>query len=287
MEQCDTMERERITITIKHELLGQVDRLIDGTKVRNRSHAIESLVTKALGSQLGTAVILAGGEGVKMRPFTYEMPKPMIPVNDRPILEHLIERLKDHNIRRIILLTGYLGDKIQAHFGDGAKFGVQITYVHETKPLGTAGALVAAKQHLGTQPFFVFHGDVLADINLTDVAEFHQQYGRLATMSLTSVRDPEAYGAVRLSGTKIVKFEEKPDAAASVSRLINAGIYVLDPAVLDLVLQTQSTPTYLETDVFPQLVNQEQLTGYNFEGAWFDISTPTIYERALKEWEPA
>ena len=161
------MDRERVTITIRRDLLAQVDKLIDGTKVRNRSHAIETLVTRSLGSHLTTAVILAGGVGVKMRPFTYEMPKPMIPLNDRPILAHIIEQLREHGIHSILLLTGYLGEKIQSYFGDGSAYGVHITYLHEDQPLGTAGALRSIKPHVAAQPFFVIHGDVLADVNFT------------------------------------------------------------------------------------------------------------------------
>lgn len=279
------MERERVTITIRRDLLNQVDKLIDGTKVRNRSHAIESLVTKSLGSHLGTALVLAGGKGVKMRPFTYEMPKSMIPINDRPILAHIIERLREHNIRNVVLLTGYLGEKIQAHFGDGSAYGVQITYVHETKALGTAGALQAARSHVGGQAFYVLHGDVLADINFSEFAEFHEAQGRAATMALTSVENPTAYGAVRLSGTRIVEFEEKPTNDPSVSRLINAGMYVLNPSVLDRIPGVKGgKPIFLEEDVFPELVTQGELTGYLFDGTWFDISTPAEYERALKAW---
>lgn len=279
------MERERITITIRKDILRQVDAQIDGTKLRNRSHAIESFVSKGLGSQLGTAFVLAGGKGLKMRPFTYEMPKSMIPVNGRPILEHILEQLRSHNIRSIVLLTGYLGQKIQDHFGDGSKFGVHIQYLHEEQPLGTAGALHAASQFINQQPFFLLHGDVLADINLTELAEFHEQHHRLATMALTSVSDPRAYGSVRLSGTKVVSFDEKPSDDPGVSRLVNAGVYVLDPGVLSLIPNRTNKPVFLEDGVFPALVERGQLTGYLFQGTWFDISTPETYERALKEWK--
>ncbi|MBI4032083.1 nucleotidyltransferase family protein [Candidatus Berkelbacteria bacterium] len=277
------MERERVTITIRRDLLSRVDHTIDGVRIRNRSHAIESLLTRSLGSELGTAVILAGGEGLQMRPFTYELPKSLIPIKNRPILEHIIAQLREHGIRRIILLIDYLGQKIEAHFGDGSRFGVEITYLRDTKPRGTGGALRAVAPLVGEQPFFVLHGDVLTQINLSEMAKFHESQHRRATMALTSVADPSAYGAVRVSGTSIVDFLEKPQTDPGVSRLINAGIYVLDPAVLSLI--PAKGTSYLEQDVFPKLVAQQELTGYVFEGLWFDISTPEVYERALKSWK--
>lgn len=279
------MDRERITITIRRDLLRQVDTTIDHVKVRNRSHAIEALVSRGLGAQLTTAVVLAGGKGLKMRPFTYELPKSMIPVHDQPILEHILELLRSHSVRHVILLTDYLGQKIEQHFGDGKRFGVQITHVRSEDSKGTAGALLAAAQMLTKlgQPFYLLHGDVLAELNLSEMAEFHNAQGRKATMALTSVADPSAYGAVKLSGTAVVDFHEKPLADPAVSRLINAGVYILDPSLLSLLPRDKQV-SYLEEDLFPQLIAERQLTGYLFEGKWFDISTPETYERALKEW---
>ncbi len=279
------MERERITITIRQDLLRQVDSTIDHVRVRNRSHAIEALVSRSLGAQLSTAVVLAGGKGLKMRPFTYELPKSMIPVHDQPILEHILELLRSHNVRHAILLTDYLGQKIEQHFGDGKKFGIQITYVRSKDSQGTAGALLSAQALLTQlgQPFYLLHGDVLAELNLSEMAEFHNAQGRKATMALTSVADPSAYGAVKLSGTAVVDFHEKPLTGPAVSRLINAGVYILEPSLLTL-LPASKKVAYLEEDLFPPLIDQRQLTGYLFEGKWFDISTPETYERALKEW---
>lgn len=276
------MERERVTITIRRDLLARVDHTIDGVRIRNRSHAIESLLTRSLGSELGTAVILAGGQGLNMRPFTYELPKSLIPVKDRPILEHIIEQLREHGIRRIILLIDYLGQKIETHFGDGRRFGVEIHYQRDASPQGTGGAFRSLTELVGDQPFFVLHGDVLAKINLSEMAKFHESQGRRATMALTSVADPSAYGAVRVSGTEVVEFTEKPESNSGTSRLINAGVYVFDPSVLSLIPSVGTS--YLEQDVFPKLIEARGLTGYVFEGQWFDISTPEVYEQALKAW---
>lgn len=122
------MKRTRLTITIDGRVINLLDKQIDGARLRNRSHAIEYLLLKALTPRPKKAIILAGGKGVKMRPFTYEMPKVLLPIHNRPILEHTIELLRKHDVRDIIISTGHLGEKIVNYFGDGAKFGVRIAY---------------------------------------------------------------------------------------------------------------------------------------------------------------
>lgn len=276
------MQRERLTITLRRDLISQIDRKIDLVRIRNRSHAIEYLLSKSLGGKISQAFILAGGHGLKMRPFTYEMPKSMIPIHNRPLLEHTIELLRNNNIRDIYIAIDYLGGKIKEYFGDGAKFGVKITYVESKKPLGTAGALLDAKKHLNHSPFLLIHGDVIADIDLTDMIDFFEEEKGIATMALTSVEDPSSYGAVRLRGSRIVEFSEKPKSEARTSRLINAGIYIMNPNIFSYIPQ-KKTPS-LEQDVFPKIVSEGKMIGYHFAGSWFDISTPKSYERAIREW---
>lgn len=277
-----TAERERLTITLRHDLLRRVDDLIDGARIRNRSHAIEYLLSNSLPPVVRKAFVLAGGAGVKMRPLTYELPKPMIPVNGRPILEHIVDLLRENNIREIIVLAGPLTDKIRSYFGDGSKFGVKISYVEESKRSGTAGPLLKAKNLIDDHPFVMIHGDVLADINLRDMIEFHQHCSKLATMAVTSVDSPSEWGVIGLQGEKIVSFTEKPHRPG-ISHNINAGIYIMNPEILDYI--PDKAFSMLEQDVFPQLAKEGKLCGYAFEGVWFDIATPKIYEQALKEWK--
>ena len=125
------MDRDRLTITLRKDILEKLDNLIDGVTLRNRSHAIESILERSLMPQVTQAVILAGGVGVNMRPFTYEIPKALIPVHGKPLVEYLIEELRDAGIRTIVMATGHLGDKIIDHFGNGSKFGVTIQYSQE------------------------------------------------------------------------------------------------------------------------------------------------------------
>lgn len=274
------MDRERLTITLGKSILSQIDNLIDGTRIRNRSHAIEYLITQGLSPKVDQVVILAGGRGLKMRPFTYEMPKGLFPVGGKPILDHLIELLRSFEIRNIILSIGYLGEKIKDHFGDGKKFGVKITYVTEDKPAGTAGALRLAKKHLASSPFLVVHGDILIDINLQDLIVFHKEQGTVGTIALTSVVDPSSFGEVALHGAKITNFIEKPKKGKQISQLINSGLYLLEDDIFDYIPEKKS----LLENIFPRLAKRRQLAGFIFEGRWADIGTPASYEKAIKLW---
>ncbi len=275
------MDRERLTITLKKSLLTKVDGFIDGTKIRNRSHAIEYLVTQSLSPRVNQAVILVGGKGLNMRPFTFEMPKGLFPVGGRPILEHIVERLKKYEIRDIIFSIGHLGEKIREHFGDGKKFDVKITYVDESKEAGTGGALVLAKKYLKSESFLVIHGDILIDINLADLVAFHKEQGTVGTIALTSVVDPSSFGEVILHGALIKQFIEKPEKGRQTSQLINSGLYVFDREIFDYLPKTGSC---LLEDIFSKLAQNRQLSGFLFAGRWVDIGTPQSYEKAIKEW---
>ena len=275
------VNRERLTITLRKDLLTELDNRVDGIKVRNRSHAIEVLLSKVLESgKVKKAIILAGGKGTRMRPLTYEMPKPMIPLKGKPLIQHIIELCRKYEIREIILSIGYMGDKIRDHFGDGGHLGVDIKYVEEKEEMGTAGPLLLAKQHLNG-PFLMFNGDVLSNIDLTDFIGFHSEQNALATIALTQVEDTSSFGVARLKGHRIVGFIEKPKGGED-SKLINAGVYILQPEVLGYIPKGKSM---LERDVFPKLAEEGKLFGYPFDGQWFDTGTPEAYERAIKNWK--
>lgn len=275
------MDRERLTITLKKSILSGIDSFIDGTKIRNRSHAIEYLITQSLTPKVVQAVILAGGRGLKMRPFTFEMPKALFPVGGKPVLEHIIERLRQFEVRDIIFTIGHLGERIKDHFGDGKKFGVSITYIVEDKPAGTAGALRLARKYLKPNTFLVAHCDILIDINLQDLIVFHKDQDTVATIALTSVVDPSSFGEVVLHGAKITKFIEKPKRGKQTSQLINCGLYLFENEIFQHIPKGKAS---LLEDIFPRLAKRKQLAGFIFEGRWADIGTPTSYERAIKEW---
>ncbi|MDD5039595.1 MAG: NDP-sugar synthase [Patescibacteria group bacterium] len=277
------MDRKRLTITLKKDLLPLVDEVIDGARIRNRSHAIEYLLGQALGPRVKRALILAGGRGIKMRPFTYEIPKTLIPVHGKPILEYSIELLRDAGLRDILIHIGHLGDKIVAHFGDGKRFGVKITYLREEYEHGTAAPIRQAKKLLDKEPFIMMYGDTLIDINIRDMIEFHLMHGAPATMAITSSPKPYEFGVAKLRGSKVVGFREKPQRTPRISHFINAGLFIFNPSVLALI--PPRGRSMLEQDVLPRLADQGQLYAYPFEGQWFDVSTPEIYEEVLKEWK--
>ncbi|MBI5347295.1 MAG: NTP transferase domain-containing protein [Candidatus Aenigmarchaeota archaeon] len=274
------MEKERVTITIEKKMLEKIDAMIDGHKIRNRSHAIEDALAKVLAKKaISTAFILAGGPGTRLRPITYEIPKALIPIHDRPMLEHQIDMLKKYDIRNIILAVGHKADKIKEYFGNGSKFGVKITYIVENKPMGTGGSLRSAKNHLNDS-FVLLYVDTLMDPDIHSIARFHKEYGGMGTMLLVPTNEPEAAGAVLMEGNKITNFTEKPKHRKSA--LINAGLSIFEPSILDFVPEGVCS---LEVDVFPLLASRGMLFGYPFNGPIYDIATPRGYERALKEWK--
>lgn len=273
--------KERITITLDDKLIKQIDKRINGTIIKNRSQQIELLLRKALGIDIpDKAVILVGGKGTRLRPLTYKLPKVLLEVKGKSVIEHLFDLLKKYGIRDIILCVGYMKEKIKEYLGDGSKFGVNITYVEEEKPLGTAGPLKLAKQYLNSS-FIVSNGDELKDINIPRMYRLHKRKNALATVALTTVSDPSHYGVAKVDGSRILDFIEKPKLEAP-SNLINAGFYILEPEVIDLIPDGFSM---LEKDVFPQLARKGRLRGFPFHGQWFDIGNLEKYEKAKQKWE--
>ena len=274
--------KERVTLTLDKNILREVDSKVDGFTVKNRSHAVELMILKALKAHVPKkAVILAGGQGTRLRPITYELPKALIPVHNKTLTEHLFDLFKKYDIRDIILAVGHMRDKIKNHYGDGTKFGIKLSYIEETTPLGTAGPLRLGKKMLD-DTFIASNGDELKDLNIEEMYKVHRDNHALVTIALTTVQDPSQYGVARLSGSKILEFVEKPKKENAPSNLINSGFYIIEPEVIDLIPRGFSM---LEKDVFPKLAKQGKLFGYPFSGQWFDTGNIKRYERALKEWK--
>lgn len=271
--------KERITITIEKSLVKDLDNAVDGIQIRNRSHAIEFFLRKSLNHKRPRkALILAGGKGTRLRPITYEIPKPMVPIQGRPLIEHTITLLRKYDVRDIIMSVGYLGEKVKDYFGDGSKFGVKIRYIFEDKPLGTAGSLRLASKWLN-EPFLMINGDNLVNIDLNSLFNHHIQNKSLATLALTTVDDPSSFGVVILKGSKITSFVEKPKKP--VSKLISVGLYVLEPEIINLV---KDGPCSMEYDIFPKIQEKQRLYGYPFEGQWLPTDNTERYEKAIREW---
>ncbi|MEK6968623.1 MAG: sugar phosphate nucleotidyltransferase [Nanoarchaeota archaeon] len=273
--------KERVTLTLDKNLLKQVDAQVDGFKIKNRSHSVEILISAALGGDRPKkALILAGGKGTRLAPITQEIPKPLIPLQGKPLLEHTFDLLKKFGITDVIISIGYKKEKIKEQVGNGKAFGINVTYVEEDEALGTAGPVKLAAPYL-TEPFIVANADELKNIDIKDMFRFHKANNSTATLALTTVEDPSKYGAVVLRGNQITEFVEKPKGE-SPSNLINAGFYILEPEILKYI---PSGHAMFETDVFPKLAKEGKLFGYSFGGQWFDTGTLERYEKAIKEWK--
>lgn len=277
------MPRQKITITIRKEILKRVDQVIDNNKIRNRSHAVEYLLNQSLFPKISKALILCGGKGVKMKPFTEELPKSLLSVKGKPILEYQIDLLRSFDIREIFILIGHLGDKIKYYFGDGSRFGVKIHYIEQKSgDIGTGHALHLSKTFLSGEPFLLFYGDELIKINLKDFIDFHVSSGALSTVALSSLEGSSLYGVVNLRGKRIIGFWERPKNNKNLSRIISAGVFCFEPQIFNYLNSRKKLS--LERDIFPRLAQQEKLNGYLFEGNWFDVGTTSIYEKAIREW---
>jgi mannose-1-phosphate guanylyltransferase len=226
------------------------------------------------------AVILVGGQGTRLRPLTERIRKDMLPLVDRPLLAYTFEHLRRHGVQRGIISCGYLPTQIQEHFGSSYEE-LELSYCIEDEPLGTAGGIAFAASGMN-ETFFALNGDSLRDADLGAIVRFHRDTGAKATILLTPVADPSRYGLVRLaSDGRVSTFLEKPRPEEIDTNLINAGLYVLEPEVLELVLPGR--PLSIERDVFPRLADEGSVFGIALEGYWLDVGTPESYLQAHRD----
>lgn len=222
------------------------------------------------------AIVLVGGEGTRLRPLTETVPKPALTLVDRPFLAHMVDWLAGHGVSEVILACGFLPDVLRGALGEGERAGVRIRYVEEPEPLGTAGAIRFAADQLGEgldDRFLALNGDVLTDLDLSALIETHDSPGARATIALHPVADSSAYGLVRAGESgEVLEFLEK--TGEPVPGDVNAGMYVLERSVLDLIPPGRAVS--IERDVFPRLIG-EGLFAQTLEGYWMDIGTPQRY----------
>ena len=230
------------------------------------------------------ALILAAGEGTRLRPLTLDRPKPMLSVGGQPILEHLVTLLRVHGVTEIAINLHYKPDVIVSHFGDGGRFGVSITYSPEERLLGSAGAAKQLAWFLD-EPFIVLYGDVLTDLDLTSLAARHRAGGAMTTLALYEVDDPSRVGIVSLDDAgRVTRFVEKPPPGLDVGRLANAGIYVVEPDVLTLIPVGQ--PFDFGHDLFPLMLERGlPLLGCQADGYVLDIGSPARYAQAEADYQ--
>jgi NDP-sugar pyrophosphorylase family protein len=229
------------------------------------------------------AILLAGGKGTRLRPLTIHTPKPIVPIFNRPFLHYQIDRLKQvPEIDEVILSLNYQPRRIEEVFGDGSEAGIKIRYVVEPAPLGTAGAVKYAGDKL-TDSIVVFNGDVLTEIDLAAVIRLHRERQAKATIVLTPVDNPSAYGLVETdSEGNVRRFLEKPKPEEITTNLINAGIYVLEPDTFDRI--PSEVAWSIERSYFPSLVERgETFVAYTYDGYWIDIGTPEKYTQVHRD----
>ncbi|GGS76896.1 mannose-1-phosphate guanyltransferase [Planobispora rosea] len=225
------------------------------------------------------AVVMAGGEGTRLRPMTANQPKPLLPVVNRPIMEHVLRLLKRHGLTETVVTVQFLAALVRNYFGDGDELGMNLYYATEERPLGTAGSVKNAADRLRDEPFLVISGDALTDIDLTDMIKFHRENGALVTIGLKRVPNPLEFGIVIVDEQgRVERFLEKPTWGQVFSDTVNTGVYVMEPEVLDEVTGTGAVDW--SADVFPRLLERgAALFGYVADGYWEDVGTHESYMR--------
>jgi NDP-sugar pyrophosphorylase family protein len=222
------------------------------------------------------AVILAGGEGTRLRPLTLTTPKPVVPIVDRPLLQHQLDLLATVGVKEIVFSVAYKPERVQRAFGDGSGTGCRIHYAVEQTPLGTGGAVRNALAHLDDLTI-VFNGDILTSVDLPGVVELHRRSRARATLVLTPVPNPAAFGLVETDAEgRVTRFLEKPDASQITTDTINAGVYILDTETLGLIPEGVSHS--IERGFFPALIARgDRVMAHVHRGYWIDIGTPEKY----------
>ena len=226
------------------------------------------------------AVVLVGGFGTRLRPLTFTTPKPMLPVGHRPIIENLVSMLAVAGIDEVVLALGFKPEPFRAAFPDGECAGVRLHYAVEPEPLDTGGAIRFAADHAGIdETFVVVNGDVLTDLDVATLVDFHRARRAEATIHLTPVDDPSAYGVVELDGQgRVSRFVEKPAPGTAPTNLINAGTYVFEPSVLGRIPTGRKVS--IERETFPQLVADGSLYAMSTSDYWIDTGRPDTYRQA-------
>jgi dTDP-glucose pyrophosphorylase/predicted transcriptional regulator len=236
-------------------------------------HLWDQIATPQVRSNI--MVIMAGGKGTRLRPHTEHCPKPMLPVGDKPMLEHIIERAMANGFSHFMLAIHYLGHMVEDYFGDGSKWNARIEYIREQAPLGTAGALGLLARR-PEAPFLVTNGDVLTDINYGELLDFHIRHQAAATMAVRIHEWQHPFGVVQTQGVDIVGFEEKPVARTH----INAGVYVLAPESLNALAPNErcDMPTLFER----LQADRQRTVAYPMHEPWLDVGRPSDYETAQR-----
>jgi dTDP-glucose pyrophosphorylase len=265
-------DRAALLKLMTERAVGQIP-LMDGDAVADVA-IIRELVRDTSPDSGSPVVLMAGGQGTRLRPLTEEIPKPMLEVGGRPLLEHVLDQVRDAGLSRVLMAVNYRAEVIEQHFGDGSEFGVDIGYLREDRALGSAGALRLAGAELD-RPFVVMNADLLTNVNLGALMRFHHEEGNVVTVGVRQYVLELPYGVVELDGTRVTGLSEKPKP----KYYINAGIYAVDPAALSLV--PPSREAFHMTDVIDEvLADGGRVGAFAVREYWLDIGHLADYERA-------
>ncbi|OGV92423.1 hypothetical protein A3B57_00805 [Microgenomates group bacterium RIFCSPLOWO2_01_FULL_47_10] len=264
--------KNRLTITLPNDLLKAIDTTIDGSPIRNRSHAIEVLVTNSLQNPLEYAVILTGGDRYH--------PNPALKLfASQKLINLTLGRISAAGLKTVVICLGKDGDMIKRAVGDGEQWGLSIKYVTEAEPSGSGGALKKAETYIPAEHFLVLHGDIVSNVDLKRFFKFHEQENTLATIVVKPKKSGKSFGKALIEGNQITDFFEKTDSKGI--DIVNTGIYCCKQALFNLL---PAKGCNLERDIFPILAKERQLTAFLFQGYWYDVSTGKDYEEASKVW---
>tara|TARA_E500000081_G_scaffold139217_1_gene155250 strand:- start:813 stop:1826 length:1014 start_codon:yes stop_codon:yes gene_type:complete len=225
-------------------------------------------------------IVLAGGFGTRLRPWTQHVPKPLIPILDRTMIEHVVSILPEEMVDKVLIAAGYGIEQMRNHFAT-LDLPYEVVIVEETEPLGTGGAIANCREHLGEGTCCVINGDLLTSLRVDEMLSAHKASGTLASISLWEVEDPSRFGVADFDSesTRICRFQEKPPREEAYSNLINAGTYLLEPEVFDRMPEGAFS---MERVVFPELAKVGELSGFPFEGHFVDAGTPPSYIEAVQ-----
>jgi mannose-1-phosphate guanylyltransferase len=224
---------------------------------------------------------MCGGAGTRLRPLTFERPKPSIPLLNKPSVGHLVDHLSANGFNDIVITLGYLGRNIEEYLEDGAKFGVEIHYIRERKKLGTAGSVKNAENALDGGPFLVVGGDHVMDFNLHEFYQFHRKNDSMLTVGVMSIDDPREYGILDIDvNNRVHRFREKPSSGEIFSNLASTGIYMCDPEIFSYIPKERSD---FAKDLFPKLLSShDPMSAWMARGHWNDIGNATAYRQASR-----
>jgi len=267
------MGRERVTITIRDDLLQQVDRMVDGLNIRSRSQAMEFLLGKFLSDyRIKDALILAGGK--RREVMLQHSPKFLADINGKTLLQHVMDKISEFHVNNFIV---YVDTEAAQISGKTRKTNLpyNMGFLEGKKPSGTIAPLLLAKSRL-KDIFLVAYGDTITNLNLNDMLSFHKKNRSIATIALTTVSNPKEYGVAVLQGNKVTEFEQKPKREAH-SYLINAGIFLFEPEIFRHIGRGMEN---IEKDLFPRLAEKGLLYGYPFQGLYLNVNSKSDLEKA-------